>query len=220
MQCVIKHTQMSPLIYAIHSREQRVLCADLQLDLGCGMAELVLQGVLIVQSLIRQQNLPILVAFQLLALPQGQGRHIWHPCKQEVINILICFLGVTALLSKQSVHAEIDCVTRLKRQNARSVSILYQCKKMAMSMAWADVKHVRKSLPGLPSETIGRAAKASMAGKSLPLLLAFTKRVGMPFSGRGAPVRMKAAASSRKLWCSLPANDHLKRLMPCGLKQS
>ena len=42
-----------------------------------------------------------------------------------------------------------------------------------------------------------------MAGRSLPLLLPREERAGKPVLGLGAPYRIEATASSRKLWCSL-----------------
>ena len=59
------------------------------------------------------------------------------------------------------------------------------------------------SAPEACSAATGRLARASMAGRSLPLLLVLTKREVIPRSGLGPPDRMDAADSSRKLWCSL-----------------
>ena len=57
--------------------------------------------------------------------------------------------------------------------------------------------------PGGCSAVMARAVRASIAGRSLPLLLPRKERAGKPLLGLGAPYRMEATASSRKLWCSL-----------------
>ena len=72
--------------------------------------------------------------------------------------------------------------------------------------ATPSVLSAHRAAEGRPdscSAVTARAVSASIAGRSLPLLLPREERAGKPLLGLGAPYRMEATASSRKLWCSL-----------------